>query len=296
MHPVAIYPAQASASVEHRRDSSGGIGIVLQATLLLGLIWYLFGDVLTYLAHDWWYEPAYSQGLLIPPLAVYIAWLNKHLTLRYPAVPDARGLVLTSLACGLFILGSVASEFFLTRVSFVILLAGVIWTFWGPDRLRTLMFPLILLVTMVPLPTMVYNSVAGPLQLLASSIGTGIAQAAGVSIYREGNILHLSNTTLGVAEACSGLHSLTSLLAGSVLFGFLFCNTALSRILLTLSAIPIAVAINVVRVGGTAILADYHEEFSLGFYHSFSGWLVFLLEIALLYFTAWALHRVLERK
>jgi exosortase len=119
--------------------------------------------------------------------------------------------------------------------------------------------------------------IAAPLQLFASRIATDLAQMLGVSIFRDGNIIHLATTSLGVEEACSGLHSLPALVVGSLLLGFLANASILARILLLLISIPLAIAVNVLRVTGTALLADYRPEFAMGFYHSFSGWLVFVL-------------------
>src|SRR5690348_14592102 len=187
-----------------------GYSTLLQIAAITIFIYILFATVLADMAHDWWTEPALSQGMLLPPLALYIAWTRREETLELPSVQDLRGLVVIAGACMTFLLGRLASEFFLMRISFVILLVGLIWTFWGLPRLRTLTFPVLLLATMVPLPVMLYNSLAAPLQLLASDIATHIAQAAGVSVFRDGNVIHLAGTSLGVAEACSGLNSLSA--------------------------------------------------------------------------------------
>ena len=189
------------------------------------------------------------------------------------------------MACMVFLAGKLSAEFFLARISFVILLAGLAWTFWGFERFKTLAFPFILLGTMVPLPAIVFNTVAAPLQLFASSVATGVAQTFGVSIYRDGNVIHLANTALGVAEACSGLNSLSALVVGSLLLGFLEDASIPGRILLFILSVPLAIAVNVLRIAGTAILADYHVEFAMGFYHMLSGWLVFVLGFGLLWLT-----------
>ncbi len=267
-----------------------------KAGVVAALIAALFWDVLADMAHDWWTEPALSQGLLIPPLALYIAWLYRRETFNISASTDVRGLLLCALACFLYIFGRLASEFFMTRISFVVLLTGLVWTFWGMKRLRTLAFPLLLLATMVPLPVLVYNSVAAPLQLFASDVAARTAQALGISVFRDGNIIQLANVSLGVAEACSGLNSLSALIVGSMLFGFLICSSPVSRILLVASAIPLAIIVNVLRVAGTAVLADYDEEFAMGFYHSFSGWLVFVAGAAVLYLLAKLLHAAIDSK
>jgi exosortase len=189
-----------------------------------------------------------------------------------------------------FLVGELGAEFFLTRLSLVIILAGLIATFWGFPRLKKLMFPMLLLVTMIPLPALVWNALATPLQLFASDMAANLAQWLGVAVYRDGNIIHLAGLSLGVAEACSGLHSLSALTIAALLLGFLQCSTLWMRIALVVLAIPLAVAVNVVRVTGTAILADHWEAVAFGFYHSFSGWLVFLMGLCALWLIARVLH------
>src|ERR1035438_9150037 len=184
--------------------------------LLIGLI---YASVLKDLALDWWNEERLSYGFLIPPLALYVAWMRRRLTFAETATPNSRGLWLIGAACLLFLLGKVGAEFFISRMSFVLLLAGLTWTFWGSERLRSLAFPFLLLATMVPLPVIVYNAMAAPLQLLASDMATNLAQALGVTVYRDGNVIHLARISLGVEEACSGLNSLSALMVGGLLLG-----------------------------------------------------------------------------
>jgi len=259
--------------------------------LLIGLI---YASVLKDLALDWWNEESLSYGMLIPPLAFYVAWMRRYATFAEAAVPNARGLWLVSGACLLFLLGKVGAEFFISRISFVLLLVGLTWTFWGWARLRSLAFPFLLLATMVPLPVMVYNTLAAPLQLLASDMATNLAQALGVTVYRDGNIIHLAAISLGVEEACSGLNSLSALMVGGLLLGYLQCTRFRTRALLFGLTIPLSIAVNILRVTGTALIADYHEEFALGFYHAFSGWLVFVAGFGVLYLLAKGLHFILD--
>jgi exosortase len=254
--------------------------------LVVGLLAALFAHVVPDLVSDWWNDSESSYGMLIPPIALYLAYSNRRWTLAVPPQPTLKGLWLVGLGCLVFLLGSLSSEFFLARISLVILLTGFIWTFWGTARFRTLAFPLVLLATMVPLPAIVYNSLAAPLQLFASALATDLAQALGVSVYRDGNIIHLANTSLGVAEACSGLHSLSAMMVASLLLGFVHQMNVGRRILLFLLSVPLAISINVLRITGTALLADYQADFALGFYHSFTGWLVFVLGFGGLWVTA----------
>ena len=268
--------------------------LIFQFSIAVVLIGLLHGGTLADLAVDWWNEPAYSQGMLIPPLAVYIAWLRRSTTFAHPVSPDSRALALVAFACLTFLLGKLAAEFFLMRISFVFLLAGLTWTFWGLNRFRSLMFPFLLLATMVPFPVIFYNALSTPLQLFASDVSAQLAQALGVSVYRDGNIIQLANTTLGVAEACSGLNSLSALIVAGLLVGHLLCSRVISQIAVVVLAIPTAIGVNIVRVTGTAVLADYNPAFAMGFYHSFSGWLVFLFGFGILYGVAKAVHAVLD--
>jgi len=262
-------------------------GIIIAS--LTGLLYF---DILVDLANEWWTQPEASYGLLIPPFALYVAYLKKNETLALAAQPASAGLILVAFGCLVLITGKLASEFFLTRISFVLLLAGLVWTFWGFARFRSLAFPLVLLLTMVPPPVIVYNAAAAPLQLLASRIAADAAQVAGISIYRDGNIIHLANTSLGVAEACSGLHSLSALMVASMLLGFLENGSLWARTAVVILSVPLAIAVNVLRVTGTAILADYNPEFAMGYYHAFSGWLVFVLGFALLWLVSKLIFRI----
>lgn len=264
--------------------------------IIAALVVAMYASPFAALVRDWWTDnQGASYGMLVPPLALYIAWGRRHRTFSVAPRQDARGFFLIVFSCIMFLVGRFGAEYFLTRVSMVLLLAGLSLTFWGWPRTRTLAFPFLLLLTMIPLPMLVYNRLALPLQLLSSQVAAAVVQAFGNSVYRDGNVLHLPHTTLGVAEACSGLHSLASLVVVSLLLGFIECRRLLSRALLLLLAIPFAVAVNVVRVTGTAFLADINEDYAEGFYHSFSGWLVFLVGFGFFWALAKGLNRVLDK-
>jgi exosortase len=276
------------AGASRKRSAWLQCGVV---ALLIGLI---YAPVLKDLALDWWTQESLSYGMLIPPLALYVAWMRRKVTFGLPAVPSSGGLWLIGASCLLFLLGKLGAEFFISRISFVLLLVALTWTFWGTARLRSLAFSFLLLATMVPLPVIVYNTMAAPLQLLASDMATNLAQALGVTVYRDGNIINLASISLGVEEACSGLNSLSALMVGGLLLGYLQCTRFRTRALLFALTIPLAIAVNILRVTGTAVLADHHEEFALGFYHSFSGWLVFVAGFGILYVLAKGLHIILD--
>ena len=291
MLTITPLPLMTAAPQVTRSRPGTRSGHYTRVFVIIGLMALLYASTLADMARDWWNVPAWSQGILLPPLAAYMAWVRRHYTLAYPPAPEERGLFLAAFAALLFLLGRLASEFFLMRISFVIMSAALIWIFWGMPRLKTLLFPLLLLAAMVPTPALVYNSLASPLQLFASDVASTLAQMAGVSVYREGNIIQLAGTSLGVAEACSGLNSLSALIVGSLLLGYMSCSRMAGRVLLFAISIPLAIAINVVRVTATAIMADHNQVFALGFYHLFSGWLVFVAGFGILWAVACLLHR-----
>ncbi len=282
----------AEAGRSHPLPASPGRGLWLWlfAGLVAGLIVALYFRILPEMAKDWWDDPGASHGILIPPVALYIAWLRRDLTLAEPAFRDSRGLWLTLCACLTLLVGILGAEYFLSRASFVLLLAGLIWTFWGVRRFRTLLFPLVLLLTMIPLPQVTYNTLAAPLQLMASSVATRLVQALGIAVYQDGNVIHLAGISLGVAEACSGLRSLSSLVTAALMVGFLQCTRIRTRVLLVALSIPVAIGMNVMRVTGTALIAEYNQQYALGYYHSFSGWLVFLVGFGVVALAAKLLH------
>jgi exosortase len=250
--------------------------------VISGLVALLYWGVVRSMASEWWTDSSSSYGMLIPPIALYIAYSRRAVTFAIPARAELRGLWVVALACAVFLFGCLAAGYFLSRISLILLLAGLSWTFWGFARLRTLAFPLFLLGTMVPPPALMYPTAAAPLQLLASSVASDLAQAMGITVFREGNIIHLANLSLGVVEACSGLQSLSALVVASLLLGYLLDLTLGGRILLFVLAVPLAIAVNVLRVAGTAVLADYQPELAMGYYHLFSGWLVFTMGFGLL--------------
>src|ERR1017187_327028 len=280
---------------QQRREHRFLIGKQWRALVISLLLAALDADALVTLAAAWWGNESYSHGVLVVPLAFYIAWKQRSTILATPAAPSAQGIYLTGIGCLLFAAGKLGAEFFATRISLVLVVAGLVWTFWGKKRLRHLAFPLLLVASVVPLPVIVYNSLAAPLQLLASDLATRAAQFLGVSVYRDGNIIQLASTSLGVAEACSGLRSLGSLTVGALLLGFLERFGIWTRVGLFVLSIPIAIFFNVVRVTGTALLAERDPDLAMGCYRSISGWRIFVAGFGTLLLCTKVLKSLLNR-
>jgi exosortase len=256
----------------------------LTATLVaLASFAVLFADVARTLVSDWATDDNFSHGFLVVPLALYFAWERRAAFRRAAPGSSWLGLVVVLGSLALLTVGRLGAEFFLTRVALIGTIAGAILFVFGWARLRVMLFPIAFLILMVPIPQLIFNQIAFPLQLLASDVGAGGLKAVGVPVLREGNVMMLAHTTLEVAEACSGIRSLVSLLTLGVVYGYFMDSRSWVRWALTLATVPIAVVTNGLRVAGTGVAAHYYgAEAAEGFMHSFSGWLVFVAAFALL--------------
>ena len=198
-----------------------------------------------------------------------------------PSRPSVAGLILIGGSLLVLLAGLLGAELFLSRVSLIGVLAGITLFVWGRDHLRILAFPLAFLLLMVPLPAIIFNQLALPLQLLASRAGESVLSLAGIPVLREGNILQLPTRTFEVAEACSGIRSLVSLLMLGIVLGYFTERRTGARIVIALAAIPIAIIANAARVAGTGMASELvSPALAEGFFHTFSGWLMFVVAFA----------------
>jgi exosortase len=249
--------------------------------LMVGVLYYRVAIKLIY---DWSTLPDYSQGFLVPFFAAFLIWDKRKVLGETPIKQSWSGIALIVFSIAVLILGVYGVELFTARISFVMLLAGLIWTFFGSAMLRALQFPLLVLILAIPFPAIVFNQITFPLQLLASRIASDILPFLRVPTLNEGNIIKLPVMDLEVAEACSGIRSLMSLFTLAVFYGYFLERTTKRRILLALASIPIAVAANVFRIVGTGLCVQYWDpDKALGFFHEFSGWVMFVVSLACLY-------------
>jgi exosortase len=262
------------------RALDGRAPLVATGLVVTGLIW-VYAPVLAGLVRQWSSDDNYSHGYFVIPLAAYFAWERREALRSAPRQPTAAGAALAAVSLLLFVAGTLGAELFLTRVSLVGVLAGSVLFVWGRAPFRLLLFPMAFLLLMIPLPAIVFNQIAFPLQLLASQVGETAIAAAGVPVLREGNVLHLPARTLEVAEACSGIRSLVSLLMLAIVLGCFTEPRMPARVLLVAAAVPIAILANAARVAGTGLVAEWVSPAAAdGFFHSFSGWLIFIVAFA----------------
>jgi exosortase len=254
---------------------------VAAAALLTGSFAVLYAPVIVKLVHDWATDDNASHGFLIVPLALYFVWERLPRLREIEPRPAAGGMVIIVLSLGLLVAGTLGAELFLARVSIIGVVAGTIAFTYGWPHLRVLAFAVAFLVLMVPPPALVFNQVAFPLQLLASHVGELVLQTLRIPVLREGNVIILAHTTLEVAEACSGIRSLISLITLGIVYGYFSDQRTWVRLAIAASTVPVAVVANALRVAGTGVAAQYYGAAAAdGFLHTFSGWLVFVAALA----------------
>ncbi len=245
--------------------------------------------ILAALVQQWGSDEDLGHAFFVPLVAGYIIWQRRHTVQELAPEPCWWGLALVIYAAAQCYLARIATELFLSRTAFVLSIIGTILFLRGKAAVRALAFPLFLLFFMVPLPTIIYNQITFPLQLLASRLAHEGLTFLDIPALREGNILELPEQRLSVVEACSGIRSLLSLTFLSLIYGHFFERRAVIRVLLFLATVPIAIASNAARVTLTGVLAEYRPELAEGFFHAASGWVIFMVALTLLI----AFHRAL---
>jgi exosortase len=270
---------------------------------------FAYATVLVKLFRDWWNDENYSHGLLIPFIIGYIIWSQREKLGRVRVEPSVL-LGSTAIVLALVALwaGAAGAELYMQRLSLVLLLAGIAVYFWGWSLFRLLLVPLSLLFLAMPIPTIVFNKIAFPLQLFASRCAVWSMSMLGIPVLRQGNIIELKplnsfeTRKLEVVEACSGIRSLMTLVTLAVVFAY-FTHTPAGgppqsgkrfgwlksywfwrAAIIVVSAVPIAIFTNALRVSGTGVLAHYYgTTVADGFFHSFSGWAIYIVAFILLF-------------
>jgi len=257
--------------------------LVIRAEVLIALGVVIYSPILYHLVQHWREVADYSHGFLIVPLAIYFAWERRAQLSRVAIEPSWWGVVPLTLGVLSLTIGRLGVELMAMRVGFVLTLIGLVTLLLGLRVLRLLLFPLLFLFLMIPLPQSLVNTVAFPLQLVAAKLAVDIMQWLSIPVLLEGNIIHLPSTSLFVAEACSGLRSLMALITLGVVFAYFFRKHWLERVIIVASAIPIAILVNAIRVALTGILtAHFGQEAAGGFVHDFQGVITFSVAFVLL--------------
>jgi exosortase len=303
-------------------------GSLWKVIALCAALAFAYATVLAKLGQDWWNDENYSHGLLIPAIIGYILWSQRERFSGAGSSPKAIwGLTTVLLALLALWAGTAGAELFIQRISLVLMLIGVVLYFWGFYLLRLMLVPLALLLLAIPIPAIIFNKIAFPLQLFASRCAVSAMGLFDIPVLRMGNVIELmplgarETKRLEVVEACSGIRSLMTLVTLAVVFAYFthprgggsdsasssnVGSRFLGRLktygfwrssLLVFSAVPIAIFTNALRVSGTGVLAHYYgTQVADGFFHSFSGWVIYVVAFVMLFGVGLLLDRAKPRK
>lgn len=261
--------------------------------LLAGAIFLIYLPVLIDLVINWYNDANYSHGFLVPLISGYLLWRRRKELAEAPLSSNSLGLILVIGSIMLFVVGNAASEYFTVRFSLILALFGIVLYLFGNEIVKKSWFEIVFLVFMIPVPYVVYFSATFPMQLLASKVTAGLLDILGMPVVRQGNIIHLPNESLEVAEACSGLRSLISLLALGAIYAHMTQKKLWAKVVLFGSTVPIAVLGNVFRVFVTSILV-YTAELNVTDepMHSIMGATVFVIAFIMLFIFGLILRRI----
>jgi len=251
--------------------------------LLVAVVIGLYSPVLWRLVRQWYTDADYSHGFLVPLLSAYLIWQRRDSLAQITRKPSIWGMAVVFFSLALLFLGSLGAELFLTRISLLITICGLIVYFSGWSLLKAMSFPIAYLLFAIPIPVLIYNEIVFPLQFVASKFATSVLETLNLfPIMREGNVLIMPGMRLEVVEACSGIRSLMSLLAFAAGYGYLVEKSIWVRWFLVLAMIPLAIISNGTRVMITALMTNYiGPQAAEGFMHEFSGWVIFLVATVL---------------
>lgn len=263
----------------------------VQVAWFLGLLIAVFFPVVAVMVKEWATLDEMGHAFFVPVVAGYMVWNDREKIMKLPVKPCYPAVILILWGFFQMALGFLGADFFVARTAFLIAGIGIIWTLAGTAVLRALAFPLFMLLFMIRIPLFVYQQMTFPLQIFASQVATAALGVLGIPVLRDGNILELPSQKLQVVEACSGIRSLLSLTFLSLVYAYFFDRRRWMRPVLFLCTIPIAIIANAFRVTLTGVLSEYKKEWADGFFHSFEGWVIFMVALACLL----AVHRLICR-
>lgn len=247
---------------------AAALGLILAA-----LYWGILRDLVT----QWWDDANYSHGFIVPIFSGYLIWRERDRLRALVPRGAAWGLLVLLGGIGGLVLGDLGAENFLSRSSLIVILAGLVLFILGAEAFRLTCFPLCYLFFMVPIPAILFYAVTFPLQQLAAEQAAWALDVLGVPVLLDGNIIHLSQISLGVTEACSGIRSLISLFAGAVAWAYLLLPGGWPMFAFVLATVPITILANAGRVVATGLIGQWFGvDYASGFFHELAGWVIYL--------------------
>jgi exosortase D (VPLPA-CTERM-specific) len=286
----AVSATRAASQIEHWQTPATVFALL--ALVLLVAAW-PFLPALNWM-WSWWVDsPEYSHGILLPPLAAYLIWRRRGRLREIPFSGSWLGLLAVLCAAALYTIGELGSLYVVLHFAYWLLLAGVLLALMGWAAFRLIAGPVTLLLLAIPLPQLLLANLSATLQLWSSQLGVAFMRIFGISVLLQGNVIDLGRYRLEVAEACSGLRYLFPLLALSAIIAYLYRGALWKRLAILLSAVPLTVITNGLRIGTIGVLVDrFGPQLAAGAVHDVQGWAMFMLTGGVLLGELALLHRI----
>lgn len=255
-------------------------GTILIISILFAAFVLLYFPVLKELVLTWMNSDEYSHGFFIIPISGYLIWKKKEIFNTMKISYSWWGLALIILSLLIYLFAYMAEIMTLASISLILFLASIVLFLYNFSALRELVFPIVFLFFMIPIPGQIYSQLTVPLQLFVTEVSVWLTALLGIPIFREGNVIHLPSRTMQVAQACSGLRSMISILPLSAILGYFTMKSNRLRYVLFLSGIPTALIVNIVRVILLVIAYYYFDiDLTVGTIHTVFGIVIFMLAL-----------------
>jgi exosortase len=280
---MSSLPVTETSPEKSRERAQPGLGGLAAALALAGLLVALYWKVLPPLITQWWDDPNYSHGFLVPLFSLYLIWRSRDSLKALPRDGHLAGIAVVLAGIAVLYVGDLGADNFLMRSSLVVVVGGLVLFHLGMPIFRAILFPIAFLIFMVPLPGIIFYAITFPLQQLAAQQAAWTLETFGVPVLLDGNIIHLAQLSLGVTEACSGIRSLISLAAGAVAWAYLFIPKGWAMIVFVGATLPITIVANATRVVLTGLIGQHFGvEYASGFFHEFAGMAIYVAAFACL--------------
>ena len=246
-------------------------------TILLALLLsILYLRTFIWLANTWITDPVYSHGVLIPIISLFLAWRNVRDTDIRDVDPSKPGIIPFAFGILLYTIGAITIFPFLSAISFLFVLCGLILYLYGKEMMRLLLFPVLFLIFAIPIP--VVPAITSILQSISARYSALTLEMLGVAVMRTGSKIQLKDCSFSIDMPCSGMNTLISLLAVSTIFIYLLKCPRLQKAALFCITIPVAIVANIIRVTSIILIADhYGVDVAMKLFHDFSSPLLFII-------------------
>ena len=271
--------------------------VLITLVALAGVFLLLYAATFKDLFQTWSTEEDYSHGFLIIPVSLYLVWRRKDELLKQPFHPNKWGIPILAVWAALYFLGYAGDISTFVTYSMIVLILGTVITIAGNAIAKLVLFPILFLFFMLPIPSEIYTMLTNPLKLIATNASVWVLNLLNVPVYQEGNLMHLPHYSMQVVVACSGIRSLISVVALALLMGYVLFKSNVKRSILFLFSLPISILGNILRITVTGLLA-YHvsSEMAEGYSHTLAGLVTFTISFIVLFLGVYLIQWIAPEK